>query len=311
MNSTIIALIVFGAVTIFAFLFAMSVSKNESLLKKRLNEFTDDQMDNNNYKGNVIDDLPFKSRVFTPYIIRMSNFMMKVTPKSRIDAVQEKIIMAGEPKGLTAATFLGIQGLLVVAFGIGFFFYFTILGASLFKALGFGLFACLIGYTLPKTSLDRKCKKRQEDIRKGLPFSLDLLTVSVDAGLGFDSAMDKVAETLDGPIAVEFERVLTEIRLGKPRKEALRNMIERTKVKELSEFVVAIIQADKLGVGLSKLLKVQAKQMRLNAKQRAQEKAQKAPVKMLFPMILFIFPSIFVILLGPAVMMIPELLGGL
>lgn len=310
----IIASVVMGLLCVGMFIFALTVSKNETLLKQRLNELDKEDNDMTAYKrkGHDVNELPLGERLFYPYIMRMAGFMKKITPKGYYEQISEKLVLAGNPRGMKANEFMGIQGLTTFILPIGvIFFALFLLKVSTLYALLFGLLAMGFGWIIPKMLLDSKITKRQEQIMKTLPFTLDLLNVSVDAGLGFDSAMDKVSETMEGPIADEFERVLSEIRLGKTRKEALGNMVERTKVEDLKQFVVAIVQADKLGVGLSKLLRVQSKQMRQTAKQRAQEKAFKAPVKMLFPMIIFIFPSIFIILLGPAVMQVLDIFKNL
>lgn len=307
----VIAFIVLGVMTVGTFVFALSVSKNEAMLKKRLEELNLDSDGLDEVSKRNIEDLPLRERIFYPYITRMSKLMMRFTPQSYINRMNEKMVLAGNPKGMTASELIGIQGLFGIILPLFLCVFLTIMGTPFVTVIMLFIMFAGFGMVLPSFFLSKAITKRQDEVRKRLPFTLDLLTVSVDAGLGFDSAMDKVAETMDGPIPEEFNRVLTEIRIGKSRKEALRNMITRTEVKELSQFVVAIIQADRLGVGLSKLLKVQSKQMRMAAKQRAQEKAFKAPVKMLFPMILFIFPSIFVILLGPAILYLPQVFANM
>ena len=309
--SYVIAFIVLGVMTVAAFVFALTVSKNEAMLKKRLEELNLDSDSSEEVGRKNIEDLPLRDRIFYPYIMRMSKLMMKFTPQSYIDRMNEKMVLAGNPKGMTASELIGIQGLFGLVLPLFLCVFLTIVGTPLVTVIMLFIMFAGFGMVLPSFFLSKTITKRQDEVKKRLPFTLDLLTVSVDAGLGFDSAMDKVADTMDGPIAEEFNRVLTEIRIGKSRKEALRNMVARTEVKELSQFVVAIIQADRLGVGLSKLLKVQSKQMRMSAKQRAQEKAFKAPVKMLFPMILFIFPAIFVVLLGPAILYLPEVFANM
>ena len=308
----VIAFIILGLMTVVAFVFALTVSKNEAVLKKRIEELDNqrDDAESSSSRRNI-EDLPLKERLFYPYVMKMSKVMMRLTPQSYMDNLNEKMTLAGNPKGMTGSELIGIQGLFGVVFPLFFSIFLIVLGADTLGVLLLFVVFGGLGMVLPSFFIGKRIKQRQEEIRKRLPFTLDLLTVSVDAGLGFDSAMDKVSETMDGAMALELNRVLTEIRIGKSRKEALRNMVDRTEVKELSQFVVAIIQADRLGVGLSKLLKVQSKQMRQSAKQKAQEKAFKAPVKMLFPMIFFIFPAIFVILLGPAILYLPEVFGSM
>ena len=157
---------------------------------------------------------------------------------------------------------------------------------------------------LPDMYLNLCRRQRSESILKSLPDVLDLLSVSVEAGLGFDAALQKVVEKSQGPLADEFDTALNEIRMGKPRREALRDMARRVEVDDVSTFVGAVVQADTLGVSISNVLAVQAEQVRQKRRQRAEEKAQKAPVKILIPMLFFIFPTIFIVLLGPALLQI-------
>jgi tight adherence protein C len=168
----------------------------------------------------------------------------------------------------------------------------------------------LLGYTVPEFWLGGRVKKRQKGILLMIPDSLDLLTISVRAGLGFDAALGKVVEKLQGPLSDEFRRALAEIRVGKTRREALRDMIPRTDVPPLNNFIGAIIQAEQLGVSISKVLQVQSEQLRIERRQRAEEMAAKAPIKMLFPLVGCIFPSLFVVILGPAIILIIKNLGG-
>ena len=282
------------------FVFTLTMSKNEKILKDRLEEMSDNKIDIIEDKVNI-KDLPLGERLVRPYVLKSSELMQKFLPQNTIDMVEKKLIVAGNPGGLTPTTFLGQIGFLgVVCPAVATVFFILIMKqVAISLLLGGFMSAALIILQVNKISTATKARKKS--IVKNLPFALDLLTISVDAGLGFDSAVDKVVLNMDGPISDEFKRLLAEMRIGKPRKDALREMIDRTEVEELSEFVVAIIQADQLGIGLSKLLKVQAKQMRIKARQRAQEQANKAPVKMLIPMIIFIFPCIFAVLLGGAV----------
>jgi tight adherence protein C len=167
------------------------------------------------------------------------------------------------------------------------------------KLLMTGVFS-IIGYFMPQLLLQSKINTRQDMIRKSMPDALDLLTICVQAGLGFDAAMSRVAEKWEDALADEFSRCLREIQLGNVRRVALRNMADRIGITEMSSFVAAIIQSEQLGVSMSKVLSIQSEQMRTRRRQIAEEKAQQAPVKMLFPMALLIFPSIMIILLGPA-----------
>ena len=169
------------------------------------------------------------------------------------------------------------------------------------QAILLAIVSAVASYLMPQFLLSKKITERQQEIQQTLPDVLDLLTVSVEAGLGFDSALVKVVDKIKGPISEEFERLLQEIRMGKPRRDAMRDLGNRTNVEDLANFITAIVQADKLGVSIGKVLRVQSNQIRLKRKQRAEEAAMKAPIKMLLPLVFFIFPTIFIILLGPAV----------
>ena len=162
----------------------------------------------------------------------------------------------------------------------------------------------LFGYTAPEFWLGGRVKKRQKAILLMIPDALDLLTISVRAGLGFDAALGKVTEKLQGPLSDEFRRALAEVRVGKARRDALRDIVARTEVTPLTNFIGAIIQAEQLGVSISKVLQVQSEQLRIERRQRAEEQAAKAPIKMLFPLVGCIFPSLFIVILGPAMILI-------
>ena len=162
------------------------------------------------------------------------------------------------------------------------------------------------GYTIPEFWLGGRVKKRQKAILMMIPDALDLLTISVRAGLGFDAALGKVVEKLNGPLSDEFRRALAEVRVGKARREALRDIVARTEVVPLTNFIGAIVQAEQLGVSISKVLQVQSEQLRIERRQRAEEQAAKAPIKMLFPLVGCIFPSLFIVILGPAIILIVQ-----
>ena len=167
-----------------------------------------------------------------------------------------------------------------------------------------------LGFAIPEFWLGGRIKKRQKAILLQIPDALDLLTISVRAGLGFDGALGKVVEKLKGPLTEEFRRALAEIRVGKPRRDALRDIVPRTEVPALTNFIGAIIQAEQLGVSISKVLQVQSEQLRIERRQRAEEMAAKAPIKMLFPLVGCIFPALFIVILGPAIILIIIGLGG-
>ncbi len=184
------------------------------------------------------------------------------------------------------------------------FLVFGVLAGNL--ALGFVMIVGggVLGFFVPDFWLSRRIKARRKAILLAIPDTLDLLTISVRAGLGFDAALGKVVEKTDGPLADEFRRGLAEIRVGKARRDALRDIVARTEVPALTNFIGAIIQAEQLGVSISKVLQVQSEQLRIERRQRAEEMAAKAPIKMLFPLVGCIFPSLFIVILGPAIILI-------
>lgn len=205
---------------------------------------------------------------------------------------------------------MGVKILVGIASGVIMFLLFGLLVAGLAAGVFLGILGFAIGFLLPEFWLGGKIKARQKIILKMIPDTLDLLTISVRAGLGFDAALAKVVEKLPGPLTDEFRRALAEVRVGKARRDALRDMIPRTNVAPLSAFIGAIIQAETLGVSISKVLQVQSDQLRIERRQRAEEMAAKAPIKMLFPLVGCIFPSLFLVILGPAMISIMQVLGS-
>jgi tight adherence protein C len=164
----------------------------------------------------------------------------------------------------------------------------------------------ILGFFLPVIWLGRRISSRQDEIVKTLPDALDLLTISVEAGLPFDGAMQRVAEKWDNELSKGFQRLLNEMQVGKSRRDALRDMADRMEVPDVTSFVAALVQADQLGISIAKVLRIQAEQMRIKRRQRAEEKAQQAPIKMLIPMTFLIFPTILIVIMGPALLVLKE-----
>jgi tight adherence protein C len=243
---------------------------------------------------------PFSQRVLIPLTRTMLGVLGKYGPKQSADRLRLSLQQAGNPGNLTPVMYSGIRialaGLLLVIFGFVTFRTMAFTQALMYTAIGGGL-----GYLLPGIWLGQQIKKRRKNIVKALPDALDLLTISVEAGLAFDSALQRVSEKWDNELSKEFKRVLTDTRLGRARRDALKEMAARTGVDDVVTFTAAIIQAEQLGVSIGKILRIQADQMRVRRRQRAEEAAQKAPIKMLFPMVFLIFPALFVVILGPAV----------
>lgn len=240
---------------------------------------------------------PFSERFVKPFLDRLGRRMASMQPKERAQKLQIMIDLAGRPFGLTAASMGAVQIVLAVALGLACTGLAALLGFPILLGLIFGAVA---GYIGPQYFLKRTVRARQKEITLALPNSLDLLCISVEAGLGFDAALTRVVEKFDNALSREFAFALNEIRLGRPRQEALAELGKRSGVAELNAFIQALIQSDQLGVGIAKVLRIQSDELRRRRRQRAEAKAQQASLKMLFPMVGCIFPSLFIILLGPA-----------
>lgn len=250
---------------------------------------------------------PFMERTLRPVAAALSARLSRSASSSLSEKTEKRLAMAGNPGDLRTADWLGIKAIGAIIGAILGFLLFVLLGLiSLPFPINFvmvGVFG-LFGYTIPEFWLGGRVKKRQKAILMMIPDTLDLLTISVRAGLGFDAALSKVVEKLQGPLSDEFRRALAEVRVGKARRDALRDIVPRTEVTPLTNFIGAIIQAEQLGVSISKVLQVQSEQLRIERRQRAEEQAAKAPIKMLFPLVGCIFPSLFIVILGPAIILI-------
>ncbi len=253
---------------------------------------------------------PFSERTLRPLIARVSRMGGRLTSASSADTVEKRLAMAGNPGDLKLTDWMGVKILAAIVTGVLLFLLIGLLTTSVVPAIMLGLVGFFIGYLLPEFWLGNKIKARQKVILRMIPDTLDLLTISVRAGLGFDAALAKVVEKLPGPLSEEFRRALAEVRAGKTRRAALRDMVPRTNVPPLSNFIGAIIQAEQLGVSISKVLQVQSEQLRIERRQRAEETAARAPIKMLFPLVGCIFPSLFIVILGPAIIAIVKAMGS-
>jgi len=241
----------------------------------------------------------------------LASFTSRFTPRRSTEAIQHQLDLAGNPYGWGPTEFLGIRLLATLLLGgLGFALLMMASHLSLTRRILMVGGALGVGYYLPILWLKSKTSKRQMDILKSLPDALDLLTICVEAGLGFDGAMIRVADKWDNELSRSFTRVTQELQLGKLRREALRDMADRAEVPDLTTFVAAIIQADQLGVSIARVLRIQSDQMRVRRRQRAEEQARSAGIKMLPAIVFFIFPAIFIILLGPAVIKMMSM-GGL
>lgn len=242
--------------------------------------------------------LPFSRRIVRPVLRHLTKRLLRLTPLKQ-SSLERQLLLAGQPGNLSPQEFTGVQILLILLLtSIGLLTAYAGKQSNLYLPFCFGL----MGYVLPKLYLRQKIAARNGALEKELPEVLDLLTVCVEAGLGFDAALAKVVEKSSAHLAVEFKRVLQEIKMGKPRREALKDMARRLEVEDLSNFIGAVVQADQLGVSMGNMLRLQSQAIRQKRRQRVEEQAMKAPVKMLLPLVFFIFPCIFIVLLGPAVL---------
>jgi tight adherence protein C len=245
-------------------------------------------------------------RVITPLFLEFKKSFKKRMPGEKEAKIDKKLQMAGSPFGMTAVDFRLVQSISIILLPLIFFGYGAILNAGKGIVVIFVVAGILFGFFAPHLYLKQKTKTRSHAALREFPDILDLLTVSLEAGLGFDGAITKVVAKKDGPLAMELHRCLEEIRLGKTRREALSGIKERLDVDEIKAFISSVLQAEKLGIGMVQVLRVISNEVREQRKQRAEETAMKAPIKMLFPLVLFIFPSLFIVLLGPAVIQFIE-----
>jgi tight adherence protein C len=248
-----------------------------------------------------------KARLGTPFVERLARLVLRVNPKTTIDGVAYKLVSAGLSRRISPTTFLALKAILPIGFGLLGIAFASSLSPIMAVLIVVGLGA--LGFIGPDYVVNSKIKSRQEKIRAQLPDALDLLAVSVEAGLGFDGAVAKLTESLTGPLIDEFNLTLSEMRVGESRPEALRKLSDRAQVPELSAFTRALIQADSLGISLGRILRVQAADTRERRQAAAEERAMKAPIKMLFPTVLFIFPSMFIVTIGPAFLALKSLFG--
>ncbi len=296
-----------AGVAIFLFVLGLGANLHQGtqsdIIEARLAQF--------NASGRVVTNLSevelslsFFDRVIRPPLERLANWTARVTPAARQSMLEDRLILAGRPAGLTAASFFVLQLIsFVVLAVVGLLLSIWLTASTYGFTLVFvgTLFFAILGYLLPTLILNISVNRRRHELILALPSALDLLTISVEAGLGFDAALTRVTEKYHNALSNEFARVLSEIRLGRPRHEALSDMGARSNVEELNTFIQAVVQSEQLGVGIANVLRIQSEEIRRRRRQRAEEAGQKAPLKMLFPMVFCIFPTLFVVLLGPAI----------
>lgn len=256
-----------------------------------------------------IDD-PFGDRVIMPLVEGLASWLMELLPHAFVDRTRRKLLAAGRPVTATGffaivifgAVLVPVAALLVIVAGNAADLSLTLAGAI-------GSFA-VIGVALPFVWLTRKVRGRKTAILKSLPDAFDLVTVSVEVGLGLDAALRHVSERQRGPLSSEIRQMLREVGMGRARREALEDMAERVDVKELKTFVNAVVQAEQLGTSLGRVLRSQSTMLRIQRRQRIEEMSRKAPVKLVFPLVFCIMPSFFVVTLGPIGIRLSNILGG-
>ena len=251
---------------------------------------------------------PLAERVLRPLVQRLSRIASRGDSGGLIARADAKLEKAGYPGGLRGADWMGVKLLAAMAFAVLGFVLGLVLG-GITGGLFFALVGAGVGFMGPEFWLGRKIRARGLEMLLQLPDALDLLTISVEAGLGFDAALAKVVEKMEGPLVAEFRQALAEIRMGRSRRDALRDVAKRADSQPINNFIGAIVQAEQLGVPIAKVLQIQSNQLRIERRQRAEEAAAKAPVKMLFPMVGCIFPTIFIVILGPAIVTVMKGVG--
>jgi tight adherence protein C len=299
----IIVFICFTIIFIFFYGTMLLINKSKLTIGSRIKQVKNIDIDDRS----DIEKGSFSQRALMPIYQRISQFIMKATPGRKTSILKKKLEKAGLLKNKTPENWIYIRIMITLIFSISFGFLSYTIEADFLKSLLITILIVLLISTFFNFYISKKINIRKKMIVRELPYTLDLITVSVEAGLSFDGAMARVIANISGELCDEFAKTLKEIRMGIQRKVALKNMSERCEVKELSMLLTSLIQADDLGVGLSNVLRIESAGLREHRKQVARESAMKAPIKMLFPLIFFIFPSIFIIILGPAFIKISKM----
>lgn len=293
----------------FIFAFTLSlwffklITREKRELDSRLKRVTTTFMDKKRQEEDELSK-PFSTRVIKPILTGMSDLASRFTPAKNRQKLQEMLQFAGNPGNLKAHEYQALHFILILIFILGGWGFAALGKSDLMSRTVFALMSGLVAFSMGKAFLSSRKRKRINSMQRELPDALDLLSVSVESGLGFDSALHHVVEKSSGVLTQELVITLNELKMGKTRREALRDLGARTGVEDIITFVGAVIQADQLGVPITNILRIQAEQVRIKRRQRVEEQAMKAPIKMLFPLVFFIFPSIFIVLLGSAAIQI-------
>lgn len=292
---TLVMLTFFGTVALAAL--AFTGRSKASVMETRFQSFKNRAVGDVEFGPDL--EVAFADRVLKPGLESVARLVSRVLPQSMLADVQKQLAMAGYPMRFN--TFLSFWAVSMVLCGsVALLIVISLPGDALVqKLLGSTIFG-VMGFTFPRMWLKGKVKAKQKLVIRSLPDTMDMVTTCVEAGLGLDAALSRVAEKGDGPLAEELQRMIRDVAMGKLRREAMTELAERIEVEELTSFVNSIIQAEQLGVGISQVLRVQSEQLRTQRRQRAERQAHEAPIKMLFPLVLFVFPSFLAVILGPA-----------
>lgn len=296
------------ALIIFVVFIKMSMPRADVVsIEERLTQFAE--------RPKTLEELeleqPFNERVIKPMVASIMSFASKLTPSQSAEKMRAQLVLAGNPYNMQATEFTALRLICASIFGgVAFLVTVLLLQAEPALAIGVPMIGAVVGYIGPSFWLGRKIKARKKDIQKILPDAIDLMTISVEAGLAFDGAMQRVADKWNNALSMEFQRAIAEMRVGKTKRDALREIVVRTGVPDLSTFVASVIQADQLGVSISKVLRIQSEQLRIRRRQRAEEQAHKAPILMMIPMVFLIFPATYIVILGPSVPKILQAFGN-
>ncbi|WP_240917535.1 type II secretion system F family protein [Phycicoccus sp. HDW14] len=295
----LLAAVVFIGVALVLLVLAVGMGANSSTGVARSLELLDHKPTVREVARN---ELGVQERLLAPMLEKLRGFSARISPAGTGGRIARNLDRAGNPQAWTVERVMGAKGLGLI---VGFVLVLVLMGFEL-KALLIAMVAGAAGFFLPDLLVYNAGLKRQNEMRKGLADALDMLTVCVEAGQGFDAAILQVARTVTGPIAGEFARVLSEMQIGKSRGEAFSSLGERTTAPELKNFVSTLVQADRLGLPIAGVLREQTKEMRVVRRQRAEEQAQKVTVKILFPLLLCIFPALFIVIIGPGALQIMD-----
>jgi tight adherence protein C len=303
MDMLMIAIVGVGAAVGLALYAVLSQAEEKAVVRASLRQLEDYEVESVREKELLA---PISERAFTPLMTGLTGLGQRFTPQGYAESVRQKLTSAGKGDQESYDRFLAIRVITIVAAPIlAYLAYAYVPTDGLARLMVTGLVAMLL-IVGPDAVLNRQVEERQYEIRRKLPDVMDLLVISVEAGLGFEQALDRTVAAVPGPLTEEFSRMLGEVRAGASRADAMRALDARTNVPEIRSFVLAILQADTFGVSIGRVLRAQADEMRIKRRQLAQERAQKVPVKMLIPMVFCIFPSLFVIVLGPAALNIVD-----